>query len=154
MNSCSDKENAPDRSYLDPLSMYGVTKVSTPQAITQNFHSIFQVSGVLCNYFFHKYGVDVRVVRYPGRWFIHAHMRQMKLYTIIDVTLASFRCSDAQNIAQWWHFRLCTWDAPCSYHFNKLSMLFEARSTTQYHMWVYANIIPDGASMGLYERLY
>ncbi len=43
--------NAPQETTLNPTTMYGVTKVS---------------GELLCDYYFHKYGLDVRSVRYPG----------------------------------------------------------------------------------------
>jgi nucleoside-diphosphate-sugar epimerase len=45
------KINTPQQTILEPNTMYGVTKVS---------------GELLCNYYFHKYGVDVRSVRFPG----------------------------------------------------------------------------------------
>jgi len=45
------KEKTPQSTILEPNTMYGVTKVS---------------GELLCNYYFNKYGVDVRSVRYPG----------------------------------------------------------------------------------------
>ncbi len=45
------KESAPQSAPLTPASMYGVTKVA---------------GEVLCNYYFVKYGLDTRCVRYPG----------------------------------------------------------------------------------------
>lgn len=45
------RENTPQRTVLEPTTMYGVTKVAGEQ---------------LCHYYYHKYGVDVRSVRYPG----------------------------------------------------------------------------------------
>jgi nucleoside-diphosphate-sugar epimerase len=45
------KKNAPQNASLNPTTMYGVTKVS---------------GELLCNYYFLKYGLDVRVLRYPG----------------------------------------------------------------------------------------
>ncbi|MCX8163277.1 MAG: NAD-dependent epimerase/dehydratase family protein [Candidatus Micrarchaeota archaeon] len=45
------RENTPQRTILEPNTMYGVTKVS---------------GELLCNYYFIKYGVDVRSVRFPG----------------------------------------------------------------------------------------
>lgn len=42
---------APQQAVLDPQTMYGVTKVS---------------GELLCRYYFQKYGVDVRSLRYPG----------------------------------------------------------------------------------------
>jgi len=43
--------NTPQSTVLEPTSMYGVTKVS---------------GELLCNYYFHRYGVDVRSLRFPG----------------------------------------------------------------------------------------
>jgi nucleoside-diphosphate-sugar epimerase len=43
--------NAPQNAPLNPTTMYGVTKVA---------------GELLCNYYFLKYGLDVRSVRYPG----------------------------------------------------------------------------------------
>ncbi len=45
------RENTPQQTILEPTTMYGVTKVS---------------GELLCNYYFEKYGVDVRSLRYPG----------------------------------------------------------------------------------------
>lgn len=45
------RENTPQRTILEPTSMYGVSKVA---------------GEVLCNYYNHKYGLDVRGLRYPG----------------------------------------------------------------------------------------
>lgn len=45
------KDNTPQRTILEPTTMYGVTKVA---------------GELLCQYYFLKYGVDVRSVRYPG----------------------------------------------------------------------------------------
>ena len=45
------RENAPQKTVLDPSTMYGVTKVS---------------GELLCRYYHQRYGVDVRSVRYPG----------------------------------------------------------------------------------------
>ncbi|MFH1240658.1 MAG: NAD-dependent epimerase/dehydratase family protein [Candidatus Diapherotrites archaeon] len=45
------QENTPQQTILEPATMYGVTKVS---------------GELLCNYYFQKYGVDVRSLRYPG----------------------------------------------------------------------------------------
>ena len=45
------RENTPQRSILDPNTMYGVTKVA---------------GELLCRYYCRKFGVDVRSVRYPG----------------------------------------------------------------------------------------
>ena len=44
-------ENTPQETVLKPTTMYGVTKVA---------------GELLCDYYFHKYGVDVRGIRYPG----------------------------------------------------------------------------------------
>jgi nucleoside-diphosphate-sugar epimerase len=43
--------NTPQETILIPGTMYGVTKVA---------------GELLCNYYFHRFGVDVRSVRYPG----------------------------------------------------------------------------------------
>ena len=43
--------NAPQNSPLNPTTIYGVTKVA---------------GELLCNYYFVKYGLDVRILRYPG----------------------------------------------------------------------------------------
>lgn len=45
------RDNTPQRTVLEPGTMYGVTKVA---------------GELLCNYYFEKYGVDVRSIRYPG----------------------------------------------------------------------------------------
>ncbi len=45
------KDNTPNETILRPTSMYGVTKVSCE---------------LLANYYFQKYGVDVRGLRFPG----------------------------------------------------------------------------------------
>lgn len=45
------KNNTPQRTVLEPITMYGVTKVS---------------GELLCQYYNEKYGVDVRSLRYPG----------------------------------------------------------------------------------------
>jgi len=47
----SPRSNTPQETVLIPTSMYGVTKVA---------------GELLCNYYFMKYGVDVRSVRFPG----------------------------------------------------------------------------------------
>jgi nucleoside-diphosphate-sugar epimerase len=47
----SPKQNTPQSTVLDPNTMYGITKVS---------------GELLCNYYFEKFAVDVRSVRYPG----------------------------------------------------------------------------------------
>lgn len=45
------KENTPQKTVLEPSTIYGVTKVS---------------GELLANYYFSRYGVDVRSLRYPG----------------------------------------------------------------------------------------
>jgi nucleoside-diphosphate-sugar epimerase len=45
------REQTPQETILRPGTMYGVTKVT---------------GELLCNYYFHRFGVDVRGVRYPG----------------------------------------------------------------------------------------
>lgn len=45
------RDNTPQRTVLEPTTMYGVTKVAGEN---------------LCHYYFRKYGVDVRSIRYPG----------------------------------------------------------------------------------------
>lgn len=45
------KNKTPQTTILEPTTMYGITKVA---------------GELLCQYYFHKYGVDVRSVRYPG----------------------------------------------------------------------------------------
>ena len=45
------KDNTPQRTILEPATMYGVTKVS---------------GELMAQYYFNKYSVDVRSVRYPG----------------------------------------------------------------------------------------
>jgi len=45
------RDNTPQETVLRPRTMYGVTKVS---------------GELLCDYYFYRYGVDVRGVRYPG----------------------------------------------------------------------------------------
>ena len=44
-------KNTPQRTILEPTTMYGVTKVA---------------GELLCQYYFTKYGLDVRSLRYPG----------------------------------------------------------------------------------------
>jgi nucleoside-diphosphate-sugar epimerase len=43
--------NAPQDAPLNPTTMYGITKVA---------------GELLCSYYFHKFGLDTRVLRYPG----------------------------------------------------------------------------------------
>lgn len=45
------RDNTPQKTVLEPTTMYGVTKVA---------------GELLCQYYFQKFGVDVRSVRYPG----------------------------------------------------------------------------------------
>lgn len=45
------RDNTPQQTVLEPTTMYGVTKVAGEN---------------LCHYYYQKYGVDVRSVRYPG----------------------------------------------------------------------------------------
>src|SRR5258706_2701696 len=45
------RDNTPQHTVLEPTTMYGVTKVA---------------GELLCQYYFLKYGLDVRSVRYPG----------------------------------------------------------------------------------------
>ncbi len=45
------RDNTPQETVLRPTTMYGVTKVA---------------GELLCNYYFRRFGVDVRGVRYPG----------------------------------------------------------------------------------------
>jgi nucleoside-diphosphate-sugar epimerase len=45
------KHDVPQHTSLEPTSMYGITKVS---------------GELLCQYYHHRYGVDVRSLRYPG----------------------------------------------------------------------------------------
>lgn len=45
------RENTPQRTILEPTTIYGVTKVT---------------GELLCQYYFKRYGVDVRSLRYPG----------------------------------------------------------------------------------------
>ena len=45
------RKDTPQRTVLEPTTMYGVTKVA---------------GELLCQYYFNKYGLDIRSVRYPG----------------------------------------------------------------------------------------
>lgn len=45
------RERTPQRTILEPSTIYGVTKLAGEN---------------LCNYYFHRYGLDVRGIRYPG----------------------------------------------------------------------------------------
>ncbi|GAB4331679.1 MAG: L-threonine 3-dehydrogenase [Calditrichia bacterium] len=45
------KENTPDDTVMNPTTMYGVTKVAGEK---------------LCNYYYYKFGLDARSVRFPG----------------------------------------------------------------------------------------
>lgn len=45
------RDNTPQETILEPTTMYGVTKVA---------------GELLCDYYVHKFGLDVRGVRYPG----------------------------------------------------------------------------------------
>jgi nucleoside-diphosphate-sugar epimerase len=47
----SDKDNTPQKSFKDPNTVYGISKLAGEH---------------WCEYYFNKYGVDVRSVRYPG----------------------------------------------------------------------------------------
>ncbi|MFW6142059.1 MAG: NAD-dependent epimerase/dehydratase family protein [Candidatus Saliniplasma sp.] len=47
----SPQDNTPQHTILEPITMYGVTKVS---------------GELLCQYYNEKYGLDVRSIRYPG----------------------------------------------------------------------------------------
>lgn len=47
----SPKENCPQQTIIEPITVYGISKYA---------------GEFWCNYFFHKYGVDVRSLRYPG----------------------------------------------------------------------------------------
>jgi len=49
--STSPKDHTPQQTVLEPNTMYGVTKVA---------------GELLCQYYFTKFGVDVRSLRYPG----------------------------------------------------------------------------------------
>ncbi|MDP3844462.1 MAG: NAD-dependent epimerase/dehydratase family protein [Oxalobacteraceae bacterium] len=43
--------NTPQTTIMDPVTMYGISKLAGER---------------LCDYYFHKFGVDVRSIRYPG----------------------------------------------------------------------------------------
>jgi nucleoside-diphosphate-sugar epimerase len=45
------KENCPQEAYAAPSTVYGISKLSGEQ---------------WCHYYFHRYGVDLRSIRYPG----------------------------------------------------------------------------------------
>jgi len=45
------KENTPQNTILEPTTMYGITKV---------------IGELLCRYYYQKYSLDVRTLRYPG----------------------------------------------------------------------------------------
>ena len=45
------RDNTPQQTVLEPSTMYGVTKVA---------------GELLCQYYFKKYGLDIRSIRYPG----------------------------------------------------------------------------------------
>jgi nucleoside-diphosphate-sugar epimerase len=47
----SPKNNCPQQTIIEPTTVYGISKYA---------------GEFWCNYFFHKYGVDVRSIRYPG----------------------------------------------------------------------------------------
>jgi nucleoside-diphosphate-sugar epimerase len=47
----SDKKNTPQQAYKDPNTVYGISKLAGEH---------------WCEYYFNKYGVDVRSIRYPG----------------------------------------------------------------------------------------
>ena len=47
----SEKQNTPQQSFKDPNTVYGISKLAGEH---------------WCEYYFNKYGVDVRSVRYPG----------------------------------------------------------------------------------------
>jgi nucleoside-diphosphate-sugar epimerase len=47
----SPKENCPQQTIIEPTTVYGISKYA---------------GEFWCNYFFHRYGVDVRSIRYPG----------------------------------------------------------------------------------------
>ncbi len=45
------RKRTPQRTILEPSTIYGVTKLTGEN---------------LCNYYFHRYGLDIRSIRYPG----------------------------------------------------------------------------------------
>ncbi|KAA3620386.1 MAG: NAD-dependent epimerase/dehydratase family protein [Calditrichaeota bacterium] len=45
------RDNTPQNTILDPTTIYGITKVA---------------GELLCNYYYHKFGIDVRSIRFPG----------------------------------------------------------------------------------------
>lgn len=47
----SPKQNCPQKTIIEPSTVYGISKYA---------------GEFWCNYYFHKYGVDVRSLRYPG----------------------------------------------------------------------------------------
>ncbi len=47
----SPKKNCPQQTVIEPITVYGISKYA---------------GEFWCNYYFHKYGVDVRSLRYPG----------------------------------------------------------------------------------------
>ncbi|GAC1418920.1 MAG: NAD-dependent epimerase/dehydratase family protein [Flavisolibacter sp.] len=47
----SPKKNCPQKTIIEPITVYGISKYA---------------GEFWCNYYFHKYGVDVRSLRYPG----------------------------------------------------------------------------------------
>ncbi len=47
----SPKQNCPQKTIIEPTTVYGISKYA---------------GEFWCNYYFHKYGVDVRSLRYPG----------------------------------------------------------------------------------------
>lgn len=47
----SPKQNCPQQTIIEPTTVYGISKYA---------------GEFWCNYYFHKYGVDVRSLRYPG----------------------------------------------------------------------------------------
>lgn len=47
----SPKQNCPQRTIIEPSTVYGISKYA---------------GEFWCNYYFHRYGVDVRSLRYPG----------------------------------------------------------------------------------------